>query len=1060
MCNKTFRLFISSTFNDFQRERDRLQTEVFPEIEIYAQEKGYNFQPIDLRWGVNEEAQLDQKTLALCLGEVQTCKTHLHPNFLIMAGDRYGWTPLPYAIEQNEFETLLALIDPKDQEVLLEWYKKDLNQLPASYIIKERSGNFVDHEEWDKVEEKLRRILQTAVDIAELPEEDKSKYILSATEAEVLEGIFPYLKHTPFQTSLLKKSPDLGNTDTQHIFGFLRDIDIESRQSDKFINGASEKTEGKSDYEKAQGFKARIKEVLPENVLQVKTTQKDKESLNEAYLDEFEEKIKTFLLGQIDSQKEQDEQSSQLLKEQQAQTYFAQQKRQDFIGQEATLASIREYLGNDDTRPLIIHGPSGSGKSAIMAHAIKETTSDNRKILYRFIGATPNTSSSKEILTSLFAELKSIRNENEKNGKPGTLLDEIKKEESFEDFSYRIHSEIMRLKENIIIFIDAVDQLAHDDQFIWLPTDLPTNVKVIISALDDKNYKGDSRYFQALTARSSNIQEIPPFTDEDARKLIRKCLQNEGRKLQQHQEDYFIEQFNYSSTPLFVAVAAQNLKHWRSFDVYEGKEKSDEGITRHLPRGQQDLISDFIKNLCEQNHHKEELVNKVLGYLHASRDGLSESELLNLIDADPTFVNVVAPAPPHPKNTTKLPIVIWARLHTQIKPFIGKRRKDGDELLYLFHREFSDAVGKLNGQQNEHEAMITNTQEIILCNQNLEFKKNRWGKIYAALITGHYSFYKKRSLQKMNAEFIANLKSNEWKNSYVSFLLKKGSTYEILNKSRDSINYLESCKLTLSMLYNEDHEKWVSEYTDVLANLAHSYNSVSRTEEAISLEEERLKIIKKLYESDSDTWEEKYIEAIIYLSLSNYRLNIFTKEVDSLAEILPRLKSLYIENQIKWAKKFTRALGTLALFMKRIDQIKLAAHLERECYEELSKLYQLNKDQWIDDLINLKMNMAETHHLIGQPDIALHVDEECVELIEPRYQSSPARWGRRYTDALTNQATSLALFGRIDAAREIQEKAYEICLKSYGENDPRCIELANKVKISKKVQKQKREDSL
>jgi len=67
MHGKTFRLFISSTFSDFHRERELLQTEVFPEIKVYCAEKGYTFQSIDLRWGVNQEAQLDQKTLELCL---------------------------------------------------------------------------------------------------------------------------------------------------------------------------------------------------------------------------------------------------------------------------------------------------------------------------------------------------------------------------------------------------------------------------------------------------------------------------------------------------------------------------------------------------------------------------------------------------------------------------------------------------------------------------------------------------------------------------------------------------------------------------------------------------------------------------------------------------------------------------------------------------------------------------------------------------------------------------------------------------------------------------------
>ena len=61
--SKTFRRFISSTFNDFKEERQVLHEKVFPKITKYCIEKGYTFQPVDFRrgGGENEEAQLDQK---------------------------------------------------------------------------------------------------------------------------------------------------------------------------------------------------------------------------------------------------------------------------------------------------------------------------------------------------------------------------------------------------------------------------------------------------------------------------------------------------------------------------------------------------------------------------------------------------------------------------------------------------------------------------------------------------------------------------------------------------------------------------------------------------------------------------------------------------------------------------------------------------------------------------------------------------------------------------------------------------------------------------------------
>ncbi len=184
--NKTFRLFISSTFNDFRGERKALQKEVFPEIKKHCVEKGFTFQPIDLRWGVTDEAQLDQKALELCLNEVRSCKLHAAPNFLLMLGDRYGWVPLPYHIEQKEFEALLELVSDDEKTKLNQWYKLDKNQLEfdaegilksdASYVLQERTGEYVTYANWEKDEIELRKILQEAVKQSSLDKSAKTKY--------------------------------------------------------------------------------------------------------------------------------------------------------------------------------------------------------------------------------------------------------------------------------------------------------------------------------------------------------------------------------------------------------------------------------------------------------------------------------------------------------------------------------------------------------------------------------------------------------------------------------------------------------------------------------------------------------------------------------------------------------------------------------------------------------------------------------------------------------------------------------------------------------------------
>src|SRR5262245_24824198 len=96
LTSKTFRVFISSTFADLIAERAALHDRVFPRLRDLCERRGAHFSPIDLRWGISEEAGQDQRTMEICLDEIRRCQeTTVRPNFVIMLGRRYGWRPLP-----------------------------------------------------------------------------------------------------------------------------------------------------------------------------------------------------------------------------------------------------------------------------------------------------------------------------------------------------------------------------------------------------------------------------------------------------------------------------------------------------------------------------------------------------------------------------------------------------------------------------------------------------------------------------------------------------------------------------------------------------------------------------------------------------------------------------------------------------------------------------------------------------------------------------------------------------------------------------------------------------
>lgn len=82
-------VFVSSGFKDMEKERNTLLRHVFPKVREYCYERDILFSEIDLRVGVSEADSRNNKTIAICLEEVQRSK----PFFLGILGERYGWMP-------------------------------------------------------------------------------------------------------------------------------------------------------------------------------------------------------------------------------------------------------------------------------------------------------------------------------------------------------------------------------------------------------------------------------------------------------------------------------------------------------------------------------------------------------------------------------------------------------------------------------------------------------------------------------------------------------------------------------------------------------------------------------------------------------------------------------------------------------------------------------------------------------------------------------------------------------------------------------------------------------
>lgn len=66
-------------------ERNSLMKHTYPKLKEYCREKhGLEFQVVDMRWGVRDEATDDHKTTELCMQEIDNCqRVSVGPNFVV-----------------------------------------------------------------------------------------------------------------------------------------------------------------------------------------------------------------------------------------------------------------------------------------------------------------------------------------------------------------------------------------------------------------------------------------------------------------------------------------------------------------------------------------------------------------------------------------------------------------------------------------------------------------------------------------------------------------------------------------------------------------------------------------------------------------------------------------------------------------------------------------------------------------------------------------------------------------------------------------------------------------
>ena len=672
MRNKYIRFFVSSTFDDMKKERDLLQCIIDDLAEEYAQ-KGWQIEAVDLRWGISEEAGLDNKTMQICLSELKHCQElSPKPNFIVLLGNRYGWIPLPEMISPEDANLINYNFNIKKdkKELFNAWYKLDSNVMPnGMYVLQRRTGRFIDKDVWEKeVECPLSDVFYEVVCGSQILKRSflgkcMSKlfprgihyasnllYGLSATELEIQQGALSV------------------NDAKEHVIAYFREIsDLQSLSSGIQKKFAETGRYYIDNIEKLSTLKKSLKgKIGKENEYSVNVTwneyQQDKFSV--IFKAEMEQRLRHVIESSIK------EAAMEILEtENQKHLGFAELKSKDFVGREAEINFIDSYIKDLNNRNVfLIQGPSGSGKSALAARIVQKYK-ETHDIICRFCGTTPLSSFGVNMLKSIEDDFHVLYREN--NQELPNLLREI------------------QLSRPLILIVDAVNEIDKSIDFLQkfapymiidekvVGASLSPHLKVIITTTEKYNLKHVKRQI---------TQYVLGNMGSDSFLLVSSVLFSNGRRLTPTQ---------YSCLNNIILSSDKSALYLTILGHYLSGISSADDISM-TPNNLIDLMRVVVDDLSKPEKHGE-LVGEALSLLSLERIGLTDREMLELLRHDEDFYHRFKKKSKQPwnDNNSSIPPVLWMRLKNALHSLLRVKFTDVGIVNSFFHNEIHAAFDEI-----------------------------------------------------------------------------------------------------------------------------------------------------------------------------------------------------------------------------------------------------------------------------------------------------------------------------------------------------------------------------
>ncbi|EGD76455.1 hypothetical protein PTSG_07574 [Salpingoeca rosetta] len=672
--------FLSSTFRDTTAERNVLFNHAVPVIKSWARLFNITFSLVDMRWGANHELS-SELAITACMSQVKECVRNKRPStaFIALLTDRSGYRVVPATLSAAQMAA--ALKNDAAKPLVQAAYTLDENTEPPVYRLHHELG--IQHDV-----EALRDALIGA-NIA----------VRTATEEEVITALDH--AHSPARQVLwLQRSlveGEASDDDADVYFDLEHDEEVNTtRISSKPAQEMALSTLDESCLMR-RPFKVKwIPDGLEDNTAFID------------YLTELCVETTRVVINRIGASFRSDLRLAlpEWCREAVAHVQHAQELAGNAVSRDAVMAQVMTYVNaSTASGPLVVTGPSGSGKSTVLAQVVTELAKDDATaVIARFAGFTAKAASlthTLRLLTQQFLYL---------------VHPEMDSETIPTDFRAIISvlpqhlANLAKLDKRIVLIIDSLDEYVDDENRLdervglaaWLPTVLPDNVRLIVSAREH------DRAFEQLSelVQDDAVVTLGPMDEAESKAMFERILSERNRKLTAEQHDAVHSALaSASPLPLAVYLLADTACEWRSSDAVP------ELTTSILP-----ILDARLQSI--EDKLGQVFVSRTLGYLTCSRNGLNADELCLILSADHEVMASISRHHLPPDGTLPQHLIFM------LKSALGAQLNVGtDESITWAHHQYhqaadlrylSDAAHKRSLQQAAGAVLLEHLRERIV----------------------------------------------------------------------------------------------------------------------------------------------------------------------------------------------------------------------------------------------------------------------------------------------------------------------------------------------------------